>query len=97
MPSEAAVFERPPTRCYAPWNLVLHEGKLRLAYLTRLYGGGPIPGPAMGGKGHLVSDSGEFTEESRAEVSFRQGAMFKEWRNRPRAQQVEIARALHSL
>lgn len=87
MPAEN--FTKPATLCYAPWALVQHEGELHLAYLTSLYGGGPVFGPAMGGRGHLVTDAGEFSEPV---ISFHQAQLLKEWRQRPNAERVQKAK-----
>ena len=82
----------PETYVYAPWNLVHHNGELRLAYLTKLFGGGICFGPCTGGRGHLVTDDGQMTVESDEPVVFRQVDLVYEWRNRPSAAQLELAR-----
>lgn len=82
----------PETFVYAPWNLVHHDGELRLAYLTKLFGGGIVFGPCNGGRGHLATDDGQIVEAGEP-VVFREADLVYEWRNRPSTAQLELARS----
>jgi hypothetical protein len=83
----------PETRVAKPWTLVRHGSELRLAFVTKYFGGGWPIGDFNGGKGHLVLDSGMFTDESDEQVVFRAGDFIYEWQNRPTFAQLEAARA----
>ncbi len=80
----------PITYVASPWTLVRHSGELRLAYLTKLFGGGIVPGPSNGARGHIASDTGEI--ESVEPVVFNQADLVYHWCNRPSAVQLDKAR-----
>jgi len=82
----------PQTLCADPWHLVRFEGGIRLCYLTKLFGGGIVPGPANGGRGYIVDDEGELVSEHPEPVVFNQAELLYAWRNRPSAVQLEKAK-----
>jgi hypothetical protein len=77
---------------YKPWTLVRHNGELRLAFMTSLFGGGIVPGPANGGRGHIMLDNGQPCAETATPVVFKQIDLVYDWRNRPSPDQLSKAR-----
>lgn len=84
---------RPPSLVAQPYALVYHNGQLRLAWITTFFGGGVPFGPFLGGRGHIISDSGEWTAESREVVVLKACDFVYEWERRPTYIQLMKARA----
>lgn len=80
----------PHSMVYSPWNLVKHEGQLKLAYMIKLFGTGFPVGQPNGGRGIIMNDEGTIIESG--EVAFREHELVYEWRNRPTPVQLEKAR-----
>lgn len=81
------------THVYSPWALVRHEGALHLAFITSMGGGGMVPGPVTGYRGHIVSDSGQPTSDSQESRWFNPGQMVHDWRVKPSLDNLNKARA----
>ena len=84
---------RPPTTVCQPYALVRHNGELRLAWITSFFGGGIPIGPFLGGRGHILLDSGMWTDESETQVVFKAVDFVYEWERRPSNSQLEKAKA----
>ena len=66
-----------------PWALVKHGPTLRLAYITKLFGGGACMGPCQGGRGYLCDDAGHPTDDE--ETVFKATDLVYEWQVKPSA------------
>ena len=94
--SAAYVLNLPKTYQAEPWHLVeVSPNDFKLAYITKGYGGGIVPGQALGGRGIIIVTEG-MADLHPKEVEFRQDQMIYAWRIRPSQDRIEKAIERHA-
>jgi hypothetical protein len=75
----------PRSNVYEKWAVIETADGPKVAFLTTLFGGGIVPGPANGARGHWLKDDGTFSET----VVFKQATIMRTWVNQPTARILE--------